>query len=171
VLITSDNGADYNGSAGPLRGRKGEVLEGGQRVPMIAWWPGRIEPGRVSDAMAMNTDLFPTFLSLAGLPLPQDRVIDGADLGGLWFQAEPSPHEFVFYFPVQGWEPAGVRDSQFKYLRSTGDLGRDKPILTDLRRDREAHNLIRRFPQDGDRLAAALESLHDQVEANPRGWR
>ena len=80
VLITSDNGADYNGSPGALRGRKGEVLEGGQRVPMIARWPGTIEPGRVSDEMAMNIDIFPTLLAMAGVALPEDRVIDGADL-------------------------------------------------------------------------------------------
>ncbi len=171
VLITSDNGADYNGSPGFLRGRKGEVLEGGQRVPMIARWPGRIAAGGVSDAIAMNIDVFPTLLALAGLPLPDDRVVDGADLSGLLEGSSPTPHDLVFYFPTTGGVPAGARDARFKYLASTGDLGRDKPMLSDVRRDREAHNLIRRFPEEGARLADAVQRLADDVESNPRGWR
>ncbi len=171
VLITSDNGADYNGSPGPLRGRKGDVLEGGQRVPMIARWPGTIEPGRVSDAMGMNIDILPTVLSLVDVPLPQDRVIDGADLSAFLRGAAETPHEQLFYFPVTSAEPAAVRDDRFKYLQSTGDPGRDKPTLTDLRRDQEGHNLIRRFPEAGQRLGRALTQMTEQVRQNPRGWK
>lgn len=174
VLITSDNGADYNGSPGPLRGRKGEVYEGGQKVPMIAYWPGRVMPGRVSDAMAMNIDLFPTLLSLAGVPLPRDRVIDGRDLSGLFTAREEpsSPHDLLFYFPViRGATPAGVRSSRFKYLISTGDTGRDKAILTDVHLDQEGHNLIRRFPDEGARLGEAIASFSAELVENPRGWR
>jgi arylsulfatase A-like enzyme len=174
VLITSDNGADYNGSPGFLRGRKGEVYEGGQKVPMIARWPGRVVPGRVSDAMAMNIDLFPTLLSLAGVPLPPDRVIDGRDLSGLLTAAGEavSPHDLLFYFPViRGAAPAGVRSARFKYLTSTGDTGRDKAILTDVHRDQEGHNLIRRFPDEGARLGEAVASFGAELAENPRGWR
>ncbi len=171
VLITSDNGADYNGSPGFLRGRKGEVLEGGQRVPMIARWPGRIAPGQVTDAMGMNTDLFPTLLSLAGLPSPADRVLDGRDLTPVLTEGAGSPHEVLYYFPVSDGLPAGARGPRFKYLASTGDVGRDKPILTDLALDQEAHNLIGLFPEEGARLRAAVEELSASIEENPRGWR
>ena len=174
VLITSDNGADYNGSPGFLRGRKGEVYEGGQKVPMIARWPGHIRPGRVSDAMAMNIDLFPTLLSMAGVPLPRDRVIDGRDLSRLLMsdQEQASPHDLLFYFPVlRGNFPAGARSARFKYLASTGDVGRDKAILTDVHRDQEGHNLIRRFPEEGARLGEAVVSFGAELAENPRGWR
>jgi arylsulfatase A-like enzyme len=174
VLITSDNGADYNGSPGFLRGRKGEVYEGGQRVPMIAYWPGRVGPGRVSDTMAMNIDLFPTLLSLAGVGPPQDRVIDGRDLTPFLTSDgdEQGPHDFLFYFPVvRGSAPAAVRSAEFKYLASTGDTGRDKAILSDVHLDQENHNLIRRFPKEGARLAAALEEFRVELRGNPRGWR
>ena len=171
VLITSDNGADYNGSPGDLRGRKGEVLEGGQRVPMIARWPGHIAAGRVSDEIAMNIDVFPTLLAQAGIPLPDDRIVDGKDLTALFDGHAPSPHDLLFYFPTIGGKPAGARDARFKYLASTGDLGRDKAILTDVHRDREAHNLIRRFPEDGKRLGDAVSRLAEEIESNPRGWR
>jgi len=174
VLVTSDNGADYNGSPGFLRGRKGEVYEGGQRVPMIVRWPGTVAPGRVSDAMAMNIDFFPTLLSMAGVPLPQDRIIDGRDLSRLFTsEREPaSPHDLLFYFPVLGGNaPAGVRSARFKYLASTGDSGRDKEILTDVYRDQEGHNLIRRFPDEGVRLGEAVSSFAAELAENPRGWR
>ena len=174
VLITSDNGADYNGSPGFLRGRKGEVFEGGQKVPMIAHWPGRVTAGRVSDAMAMNIDLFPTLLSLAGLPLPEDRQVDGRDLSGLLLgeSEEASPHDLLFYFPVLGGgAPAGARSARFKYLTSTGDMGRDKAILTDVRLDQENHNLIRRYAEEAARLGGAVDSFSAELAENPRGWR
>ncbi len=173
VVITSDNGADYNGSPGFLRGRKGEVLEGGQRVPMIVWWPGRVEANRVSDTMSMNIDLFPTLLSVAGIPIPSDREIDGRDLSRVWMgEDESSPHDLLFYFPVIGGNaPVGVRDARFKFLASTGDVGRDKAILTDLQRDQENHNLIRRFPEEGARLRRAVEAFGAELAINPRGWR
>lgn len=173
VLITSDNGADYNGSPGFLRGRKGEVYEGGQKVPMIARWPGHVMPGRVSGAMAMNIDLFPTLLSMAGVPLPQDRLIDGRDLSRLLTskREQVSPHDLLFYFPVfRGNAPTGVRSARFKYLVSTGDTGRDKAILTDVHRDQEGHNLILRFPEEGTRLGEAVVSFGAELAANPRGW-
>ncbi len=84
VVVTSDNGPWFEGDPGGLRGRKGQSYEGGFRVPFVAWWPGRIPAGTESDDPAMNIDLFPTFLGLAGLALPSDRIIDGADLWPLF---------------------------------------------------------------------------------------
>ncbi len=174
VVITSDNGADYNGDPGRLRGRKGEVYEGGQRVPLIARWPGHIAAGRTSDAMAMNIDFFPTLLAMADVRLPEDRTIDGRDLGPLLVAKEDakSPHEVLFYFPViRGDAPAAARSQAFKYLVSTKDTGRDKPTLTDVHADRESHNLIRRFPEEATRLADAVATFAEELSENPRGWR
>jgi uncharacterized sulfatase len=80
VVMTSDNGPWFEGSPGGLRGRKGQSYEGGFRVPFLASWPGRIPPGTVRETPAMNIDLLPTLLRLAGLAPPDDRVIDGVDL-------------------------------------------------------------------------------------------
>ena len=171
VLITSDNGADYGGSPGFLRGRKGEILEGGQRVPFIARWPDEIPAGQVSAAMAMNIDFLPTLLALAGLPLPEDRLVDGRDLMPVLQAGAPSPHERLYYFPVTGTLPDAVRDARFKLLRSTGDWGRDRPHLTRLAFDQEAHDLRRRYPEVTQRLTAALQTKRQEFERNPRGWR
>ncbi|MDG2303255.1 MAG: sulfatase [Candidatus Binatia bacterium] len=171
VIVTSDNGPDYDGSPGGLRGRKGETYEGGQRVPLIARWPGSIPPGQTTDAMGMNIDLFPTLLGLAGLTAPSDRVIDGRDLASVWESGAPSPHPFLFYFPVMSEDPDAVRDARFKYLAETGQPGRSKPTLTLVATDAENHNLILRHPEEGKRLAGALDEMRAEVETNPRGWR
>ena len=68
VLVTSDNGPWFQGSRGPLRGRKGGSFEGGMRVPCLARWPGSIPAGSRSSAVAAGVDLFPTLLGLAGVP-------------------------------------------------------------------------------------------------------
>ena len=66
VFFSSDNGPWYQGSAGPLRGRKGWTYDGGVRVPGIARWPGRIRANRVSSEPIATIDFFPTALALAG---------------------------------------------------------------------------------------------------------
>ncbi len=173
VLITSDNGGDYDGSVAGLRGRKQEIYEGGQRVPAIAWWPGRIEGGRETDAMAMNIDVFPTLLGWAGLPLPPDRAIDGEDLAPLLAGDAAQAHDLLFYFPAMSTAglPEAVRDADFKYLRETGVMNRSRPHLSDLRRDHEAHDLRHRHSDRAERLARALAEKRAEFESNPRGWR
>lgn len=116
ILFTSDNGPWYNGSPGGLRGRKGQSFEGGYRVPMIAWWPGKIPAGSVCSEPAMNFDFFPTFLHLAGLEVPNDRIIDGKDIWGLLTGTEKeSPHDALFFFHHNELE--SVRAGRWKYHR------------------------------------------------------
>jgi len=171
VIVTSDNGADYNGSPGGLRGRKGDILEGGQRVPMIVRWPGRIEPGRVSDAPAMNVDVLPTVLALAGLPLPSDRVIDGVDISPVFDGRPADADRALYYFPVMATKPGAIRRGPFKWLHATGDVGRDRGHLSRVDEDAEGHELSDLHPNVAKRLAADLEAMRSQVDADPRGWR
>jgi arylsulfatase A len=79
ILFTSDNGTTYAGgvdseffgSLGTLRGHKTNLYEGGIRVPMLAWWPGRIDPLRRTDVVAQLPDLYPTILdAVGGRPSP-----------------------------------------------------------------------------------------------------
>lgn len=79
VLFTSDNGPWYLGSPGRLRGRKGTTYEGGQRVPFIARFPGRIPRGKTNHAVASVMDLLPTVAHLCDVPLP-DTTLDGIDI-------------------------------------------------------------------------------------------
>jgi len=116
VLFTSDNGAWFEGSTHGLRGRKGMAFEGGQRVPMIASWPGRLPAGAQVDSPSMNIDVFPTLLGRAGLGLPADRVIDGRDLWGVMSGTNTSdPHEALLFFDDKVID--GVRSGPWKYYR------------------------------------------------------
>jgi arylsulfatase A-like enzyme len=74
VIFFSDNGGilhSYPSNNGPLRGGKGDALEGGIRVPAVMQWPGVIPPETVSGAPAMAFDVFSTVLDAAGVPVPQ----------------------------------------------------------------------------------------------------
>ena len=79
VIFTSDNGptnfAKRFNSSGELRGRKRDLYEAGTRIPFIAWWPGTIPGGVVSDHPAAMYDLMPTFTEMAGGNSPE--VADG----------------------------------------------------------------------------------------------
>ncbi len=130
VLFTSDNGPWYDGSSGCLRGRKGQSFEGGYRVPLIARWPGRIPAGKVCSEPSMGIDFFPTLLHLAGLSMPEDRIIDGRNIWGILSGKEKkSPHNALYFFHHDELE--GVRSGQWKYFRYintyTWPLPMDKP--------------------------------------------
>lgn len=118
VIFTSDNGpwlakgADA-GSAAPLRAGKTTTWEGGVRVPAIAWWPGTIAAGRVSDAVVGNIDLLPTAITLAGGTVPDSPVIDGRDMSSLLLgTSDTSPRNAQFYFSAL--ELQAVRQGPWK---------------------------------------------------------
>lgn len=80
VIYTSDNGGQGNVGAynGPYRGNKGDMYEGGIRVPACAMWPGRIPQGAVTDQVALLMDLFPTLCALTGVDV--DHQIEGSSI-------------------------------------------------------------------------------------------
>ena len=87
VFFTSDNGAatyakTSGGSNGPFLCGKETTFEGGLREPTIAWWPGNIQPGKVSNQVGTLMDFYTTFIDLAGGTIPTDRIIDGIGLKG-----------------------------------------------------------------------------------------
>jgi arylsulfatase A-like enzyme len=126
VFFTSDNGPSRQGgvygSAGPFLGAKAFCLEGGLRVPGLAWWPGRIRPGLVSDEIASTLDLLPTFAAAASAPLPTERGgIDGIDLlpllsGAVSRLSGPGiggGRELLHYYAAT---PSALRSGRYKYL-------------------------------------------------------
>lgn len=84
VIITSDNGAEdvlpWRGWSGPWGGSYFTAMEGSLRVPFLVRWPGRVEAGAVSNEICHAVDLFSTMAALGGVPVPDDRPIDGIDL-------------------------------------------------------------------------------------------
>lgn len=123
VLFVSDNGPHHTGggdpaffkSAGGLRGGKGDLYEGGLRVPMIARWPGTIPADRVSDQVWAHWDLLPTLADLAGAPVPTG--LDGVSMARA-LRGEPQPEQRFLYweFHGHGFQQA-VRMGRWKAVR------------------------------------------------------
>lgn len=116
VVFTSDNGPwlimnEEGGSAGLLRNGKGSTWEGGMREPCIFWAPGRIEPGIITD-LGSTMDLFTTFSKIAGVDIPDDRIVDGIDLAPVLFNNETSTRKDMFYY--RGDKLYAVRVGDFK---------------------------------------------------------
>lgn len=190
VVFTSDNGPWYNGSAGGLRGRKGQSYDGGYRVPFVARWPGRIPAGRVCSEPAMNIDLFPTLTAAAGLTPPSDRIIDGRDLSGLLTGKAPAPpHDTLYLYHYEELE--GIRAGSWKYFRNishytwpqpvdkpTTFMGKiakgnfaDWPNLYNLETDREeCYNLASRHPEVCRQMQDRMTAWEQAITKNPRGW-
>jgi arylsulfatase A-like enzyme len=149
VVFTSDNGPwliknAHGGSAGLLREGKGSTWEGGMRVPCVAWWPGRIKPeagGRLERGPASAMDLFPTALALAGVELPQDRLMDGRDLSATLLEGRPLPADRpLFYY--RDAQLYAVRKGRWKahYMTRAGygaeePKRHERPMLFDLSQD------------------------------------
>lgn len=79
IVFTSDNGGNRQYTA-PLKGSKGQLYEGGLRVPTCVWWSGISKPGRTSDIPILSMDFYPTMLDIAGIPRPKDHRLDGESL-------------------------------------------------------------------------------------------
>lgn len=138
VVFTSDNGSlgdrpaplgrpdPIGGSNLPLRGFKGTTFEGGIRVPMIVRWHGRVPAGDVCDELSASIDLFPSFATVCGGTVPNDRAIDGIDLAGLFFGSDTtSVREHLAYY--RGDDLEAVRDRRFKLF-----LARERTDCTEL---------------------------------------
>ncbi len=173
VVFTSDNGPwlwfnQHGGSAGLLRNGKGTTFEGGMREPTIFWWPGRIQPQVIHD-MGSTMDLLPTLCNLAGIGLPQDRVLDGYDLSPVLFESAPSPRQIMFYY--RGRRLYAIRNGRYKAHYITQDCyggphprnHHDPPLLYDLGKDpAEKFNIADKHPQ----ILAEIEKIKKMHQTN-----
>lgn len=124
VFFTTDNGAwqDVYPDAGytPFRGTKGTVREGGNRVPAIAVWPGKIAAGAKNHDIVGSLDLMATFAALAGIQLPtNDRegkpiIFDSYDISPVLFGTGPDPRTTWFYFTENELTPGACRVGNYK---------------------------------------------------------
>jgi len=164
LVFTSDNGSrgDHGGSNSPLRGRKGTTWEGGQRVPCIMRWPGRIPAGITSSEITTSMDFLPTFARLAGTDAPSDRVIDGKDIRPLMFGEEGavSQHDAFFYYFKNNID--AVRSGKWKLHVRKGD--REVDELYDLEADiGETTNLYDQNPEVVRELKAKIQACGEDV--------
>jgi len=124
VFYTTDNGAwqDVYPDAGytPFRGTKGTVREGGNRVPAIAWMPGKIAADAKNHDIVGGLDLMATFASVAGIKLPEkDRegqpiIFDSYDISPVLFGTGKDPRTSWFYFTENELSPGAARVGNYK---------------------------------------------------------
>jgi arylsulfatase A-like enzyme len=148
----------------PLRDGKGSVFEGGVRVPLIAAWPGVVEPKTRSDAVVAAIDLYPTLLDLLSIPKQAEQRIDGVSFAAALKQTGPVEREALFtFFPHGGpSRPPGVtvRAGDWKLIRwfETSSYFPDVHELYNLRDDLgESNNLAKQMPDKVKQLDALTD--------------
>ncbi|UNU45171.1 twin-arginine translocation pathway signal protein [Sphingopyxis sp. YF1] len=151
VIFTSDNGGERFSKVWPLRGMKGELLEGGIRVPTLLRWPGRVKAGTRSDLVNITMDWVPTLLAAAGVPQADWPALDGRNLlPDLTAGATGEPRPLFWRHKAQ--DQRAAMDGDLKYLAMSGH-----EFLFDIAADpREVANLKTVRPADFERLKAAF---------------
>jgi arylsulfatase A-like enzyme len=180
VFYCSDNGPSYihpHGSAGPFRGLKGSLLEGGIRVPALVEWPRGLHGGRVVSAPLNTSDFYPTLLALAGAKVRRQPVLDGADVLPLLSGAKTERGAPIFFhaplkneddpWAKKGTYQAAVQTDRRKLI--TVDSGASWALYDVTTDAREEHDLAARFPDEVRDLRGRLEAWRRGCEASGRG--
>ncbi len=162
VIFTSDNGGERYSKTWPLRGAKGDLYEGGVRVPLLAKYPRRIARGATTNQVAMSMDWLPTCASMAGVATDPSAPPDGIDLSPQLFGGAPAART-VF------WKTGGDRSAlafPWKYLLQDG-----REYLFNIADDPTEHaNLKHKNPEVVARLKAQSDAWAAQMlPSNPRG--
>ncbi len=191
VISASDNGPEaevdsFFNSAGPFRGYKRALLEGGMRTPMAVRWPGVIEPGTSSDAMVNFYDILPTVADIAGLsaddlPPGTDGVSFTDTFQGQGAKRKANYWEFCYNAAKPFGYPNGfgqaVRDGDMKMIRSNynyshPDSSQVQILLFDLSNDiGELHDLSKdpKYAQTIKDLSAIMDANHVEDVYWPSG--
>ncbi|MBZ9646846.1 sulfatase-like hydrolase/transferase [Sphingobium sp. 3R8] len=119
VIFTSDNGGERFSETWPFTGVKGELLEGGIRVPLMLRWPAAIAAGWQSDQVMISMDFLPTLLAMAGGDVAKAGTFDGVDLSAQ-LKGQASPLTRSLYWRYKGNGQAALRTGDWKYLKLGG---------------------------------------------------
>ncbi len=164
VIFTSDNGPERRtpGTAGILRGTKHTVLEGGLRVPFIAWWPGQVPAGRVSDDFLSTLDILPTLAKLSGATLAKDMTLDGADITPVLLGKADSRSPRTTLYSLYGLNKnrsESFRENQWKLHLAT------PPQLYDLKADiAESSNVAEQHADIVQRLTESARKMRVETK-------
>ena len=170
IFFTSDNGpndrdgvtAEFFNNNGPFRGYKGELYEGGIRVPMVAKWPGKIPEGVVNNTPWAFWDLLPTFAELAGAEHPEQ--IDGISMISALQNEPQESHEYFYWETTSSGFTQAVRMGDWKAIW----VGIENPVeLYNLAEDiSESNNIAADHP---DIVAKATE-LFTSARTPSKHW-
>ncbi|MFA6562625.1 MAG: sulfatase-like hydrolase/transferase [Verrucomicrobiia bacterium] len=163
LMFLSDNGGSGNGGNAPLKAGKSAMWEGGLRVPFIAWWPGHVPAGKVTDEFLTSLELLPTFAAAAGAKLTTGVKLDGFDLLPILRGEKKSPRAEMFW---QRRSDKAARVGQWKWIESAKGGG-----LFDLSADlAETRDLSAEKPDVLARVKGRFETWRKEMDAaEPRG--
>ncbi|MCA9179597.1 MAG: sulfatase [Planctomycetales bacterium] len=175
VVFTSDNGG-FSGVADnrPLRDGKGDLYEGGIRVPLILRWPGKVAAGVECRNPVISMDFFPTFAHAAGCELPKELPLDGLALQPLMATGNVAEdnalarRSLYFHYPNYAWHRSNrlggaVRQGEWKLIERFDSGQRELFRLSDDLS--EQVDLADREPQRAEALAKQLASWRQVVDA------
>ena len=200
VIYTSDNGpwnqpkyyenkkghpenSIFWGDAGSFRDGKASIYEGGSHVPCIMRWPGKIAAGKTNDGLMATIDLLPTFASLTGAKVPDDRAIDGVNQLNFILGNSKSARKTYLYNPgsasVQSTILQGnaIREGDWKLISPLKVMnflengGSGNWELYNLKEDiGEKKNLADQYPEKVERLKRLLKSSEEKFP-KPKKWQ
>jgi arylsulfatase A-like enzyme len=179
LWFCSDNGPSYIhnlNSAGPLRGKKGSLWEGGIRVPALLEWPGRFDAPRSVNSPVFTSDFYPTLVNLAQAHPKRQPVVDGIDVMPLIegkLAQRPAP--IAFQSPVRGkqWDALEGQESMVilddKYKLISMDSGKTFQLY-DLQEDiGETQDIIAKHPDIAQKLKSVLQGWQQSCKNSSQG--
>ena len=182
IIFFSDNGGNMydliNGKTAtnnfPLKYGKGNIHEGGVRVPCIISWPGKIKPNQTSDELIASIDFYPTMLDFAGLKPLKNQILDGVSLYPLLLEGKKLKKRDLFcHFPhyvpaTDNYPSTSVHSGDWKLIRVYGEGPNRTPAyeLYNLKDDMgENNNLAEKYPK----LVAKLDKLIEKHVNETKG--
>lgn len=173
VVFTSDNGhapisglvaGTVGGSAGPLRGHKFQVYEGGHRVPCLMRLPGRIPAGSICDTLLTAMDVVPTMSALAGAVMPPAYQVNGHDIRPIIFgqTKSDSPYDLLYHFA--GNRLGAIRSGPWKMIMPKGGKNKKPMELYHLEDDiGETKDLVAQYPEIVKKMQAYADRTKDAL--------
>lgn len=180
IVFASDNGpwlkqGPNGGSARPLFQGKFTSWEGGQCIPAIAWWKGKIKPATYTGLVTLM-DWFPTIASLTGSKLPSDRDIDGIDISNILLSNGKRNNEEFYYF--EGSKICAYRSGDFKLILPHGlfkgnqymaEVPAHDTLLFNIKTDiSETNNLVKSNSDKVREMTAKLNNWRESVSKSIR---
>jgi len=164
LFFYSDNGGPTRNTTSrndPLRGFKGNVWEGGIRVPFMVQWPGKLPAGELYREMIMGFDVHATALAAAGVSMPADKSLDGVNLVPyLTGETKGTPHDRLFW--RSGDRKHAARVGDWKLVRETGGEAELYNLQNDIS---ETRNLAEIEPEVLESMQAAYAEWDSQMVA------
>lgn len=184
VVLTSDNGGaikdtyDDGTNAlherqppnGVLRGRKGQLYEGGHRVPFLVRWPARVAAGKTSDALLALVDMLPTFAALAGGKVPAKAAPDGVNVMPALIGTAGDKGRSQLVLQGNRQAPLALRQGSWVLIETAGGKTELYDLAADLKQERDrAAAEPARVEEMARRLASERAKSGAAANAAPAG--